>query len=144
MLPYTFRYPVIIFVAVALHLIWAAGLIIDPSSVHVTATHAVLQIAGSYSLSAFIFALTALLATIGMVGLNGKATAWRYCLLLPQHITLWISAIGCIHAMFEGAFADGVERGHWFLIVDQMPVVLIACAHTFALYFMVLRDRKYV
>ncbi len=35
--------------------------------------------------------------------------------------------------MVLGQFADGIQRSHWFLIVDQIPIILIALGHTTAL-----------
>jgi hypothetical protein len=124
------RYPVIVGVAIMLHLIWASGLWMQPAAIHATALYPILLVTHSSSVASLIFAIVAVLALTGLL-ITGR---WKRCLfLLPQQAALWLSVTGSVHAMSLGQFADGVQRAHWFLIVDQIPVVLIAMGHTFAL-----------
>ncbi|MBX3579934.1 MAG: hypothetical protein KF723_22250 [Rhizobiaceae bacterium] len=125
-------YPTVVGIAIALHLIWAVGLIADPQAIHATALHAMLAVTGSSIASAGVFAAVATLAVVGMVA---HRVPVRVILILPQHLVLWISVAGEAYAMWLGQFADGTIRSHWFLIVDQVPVILIACGHTAALLF---------
>ena len=125
-------YPVVVGMAIVLHLVWSAGLIFQPASIHATAIHAMLAITGSPIATAGVFAAVATLAAVGL--LEATPTV-RVVLIMPQHVALWVSVAGVVYAMWLGAFADGTVRDHWFLIVDQMPVVLIAIGHHVALLF---------
>ena len=138
------RYPISIIMAITLHFFWAAGLSSDPSSIGATGPHALVVIATNPHIAAAILFTVATLATLGTL-LSAEITrdlcrvirvseTWvRIFLLLPQQVILWFSLVGAIDAMWLGQFADGVERPHWFLIVDQIPVVLVALGHTAAL-----------
>lgn len=53
--------------------------------------------------------------------------------LLPQQFTLMMSAGGAIVCIWAGHFADGVIRPSAFLLVDQIPAVLIALMHSGAI-----------
>lgn len=126
------RYPITICMACVMHLIWMTGLLAEPGSINATGLYTVLIIARDTTVAAFIFAGVAALAIVGLA--IGKRGAGVF-LILPQQIVLWFSVIGALHAMYLGQFADGIQRPHWFLIVDQIPVVLIAIGHTAALLF---------
>lgn len=131
-------YPTVVGIAVALHAIWAIGLVFDPDAIHATALHAMLAVTGAALPAAGVFAAVATLAAVGMM--TGRMPV-RVILILPQHVVLWISVAGAVYAMWLGQYADGVARDHWFLIVDQVPVVLIACGHTAALLFIAAERR---
>jgi hypothetical protein len=126
------RYPISICMACVLHVIWAVGLWVEPASIHATGLYTVMVIARDTTIAALIFAGVAVLATIGLAS---KRHAVQVAMILPQQIVLWFSVVGALHAMYLGQFADGVQRAHWFLIVDQVPVVLITLGHTAALIF---------
>lgn len=123
-------YPIIVCVTIALHLIWSVGLALEPAAVNATGPYAILIVARSPNIAAAIFAGVALLA---IAGLLLKRRRYRFLLILPQQAVLWFSIFGAVNAMVLGQFADGVQRAHWFLIVDQVPTVLIALGHTIAI-----------
>ncbi len=130
----THRYnPTVVGITVALHLVWATGLFFEPDIIHATALHTMLILTGDPFLAALVFGAVAILA---MLGILTEPLNDRILLILPQHLVLWISAVGVFYAMYIGQFADGVQRSHWFLVVDQIPVVLLACGHTVALILM--------
>ena len=130
-------YPTVVGITIALHLVWATGLLLHPDSIHATALHAMLELTGNPFLAATIFGAVALLAMLGLLAVR---VTEQVILILPQHIVLWISAVGVGWAMYFGQYADGVERDHWFIIVDQIPVVLLALGHTAALIFISRRN----
>lgn len=129
-------YPTVVGIAIVWHILCAAALYIEPAAINATALFTMLivvrDITGSVDLhlSAFVFAAVALLAFVGMFVSDPY---WRIGLIIWQHIILWVSATGALHAMYIGQFADGVTRPRGFLIVDQSPVVLIALAHAVAI-----------
>ena len=125
-------YPIIICVTIAMHLSWAAGLMIEPSVIQATALHTLLRATGSPQIAAFIYGGVAVLATVGLLSPWRPIRVW---LILPQQIVLYLFSVsGVTYAIFLGEFADGTVRTHWFLVVDQIPVVLIAFGHSAALF----------
>ncbi len=127
-------FPTVVALAVALHLLWCAGILLEPSSVFATAPSAALVLMGLVTGSqqwapAILFFVVAMMAGYGLC----IRSPWRHLWMVPQHAVLSISAIGALHAMWLGQFADGVQRTRWFLIVDQSPIVLITLAHLTAL-----------
>ncbi len=136
-------YPTAVGIAVALHWIWAAGLTLDPLSADATGPHAMLELVaylfgGNALMAAAIFAVVGTMAAVGLV-VRGRW--WRLAFIAPQHAVLWVSAIGAINAMALAQFADGVTRTHWFLIVDQVLMVLIALGHLVAGNYLLMSDR---
>lgn len=127
---FEWKLPISVCTAIALHLIWAVGLMFEPSAIHATGLHTMLVIAHSPMMAGIVFASVALLALVGIVSKVRWLCVW---LLLPQQAALWVSVVGAANAIFMGQFADGVQRSSWFLLVDQVPVVLIALGHTTAL-----------
>lgn len=130
-------YPTVVGITVALHLVWATGLFFNPSSIHATALHAMFTLTGDPFLGAIIFGTVALLAVLGLMAHEVRD---QVLLILPQHTVLWVSAVGAGWAMYSGQYADGTERDHWFIVVDQVPIILLALGHTVALVFISRRN----
>jgi hypothetical protein len=53
--------------------------------------------------------------------------------MLPQQTLLIVSAIGGMVAAALGHYADGVMRPHLFIAADQLPGVVAAVCHSFAI-----------
>jgi hypothetical protein len=116
--------------AIAMHLVWSVGLVLDGRAINATGLHTMLSITHDPGYAALLFGVVALMALCSMFVRRSWLTV---ALLLPQQAALWVSVVGAINAMAIGQFADGISRGHWFLVVDQIPVVLITLGHTAAL-----------
>jgi hypothetical protein len=127
------RYPISICMACIMHMVWAVGLMLEPGAINATGLYTVLIVARDTITASAVFGSVAILAMVGLR--TGWDRALGVLLILPQQIILWFSVVGAAHAMYLGQFADGVQRAHWFLIVDQLPVILIAVGHTAALLF---------
>lgn len=130
--------PIIILVAIGLHLVWAVGLAIDPAAHNATALHALLLITSNAIVASAILTTIACLASLGCAWHWGgvysiPSRIWRALLILPQQCILIMSSIGALNAMLIATFADGVVRPRWFIIVDQVPVILITVGHVTAL-----------
>lgn len=119
----------IVVYACMVHYVFAAALLMDSSTVGITAVSSVVNLIGSDIGAAGCFLGAASLSILGL-GASGRA---GFFLMAPQQFILIISAGGAINAMVAGHFADGVVRPHWFLIADQSPAVAAAIAHTAAL-----------
>jgi hypothetical protein len=57
---------------------------------------------------------------------------YRFLLMLPQQTFVTVSAFGAIQAMLLGSYADGTIRSSWFIVGDQIPIVMLAVAHSVA------------
>ena len=124
------RFNIIILYACMVHYASGLALLLDPSSVGITAINAVVLVTGSRLGAAGLFIGAGSLA---IVGLGTAGTSSGILLMAPQQFTLLVSAGGAIDAMATGHFADGTVRSHWFLIADQFPAVAAAIGHTIAL-----------
>ena len=53
--------------------------------------------------------------------------------LMPQQILMMMTALGCLVAVIQQRYADGVPRPWPFILSDQLPVILLAIFHTEAI-----------
>lgn len=120
--------PLVIIYAISLHLVWAAALLIDSEAGNATAVNTLLYFV-SNSHAVVIYFMVAILA---ITGSSYKGILKPLC-MLPQQLIMMISAGGSLLAMWNGQFADGVQRSHAFLIADQSPAVIAAVLHTYAI-----------
>jgi hypothetical protein len=65
------------------------------------------------------------------VRLRGTRTGWLF--MLPQQLLLIISAVAGIAAIVSGHYADLEPRPRFFIAADQMPGIVAAFCHTFAI-----------
>jgi hypothetical protein len=115
-------------VAAALHVAWAVLILLNLETLNSTAVHAL------YVLLPHPYALATMLVLASFSALVGAISPLPQALILlmPQQTLLLISAMGCIEAMLQGHFADGVERAREFIIGDQLNSVLLFAAHSAA------------
>lgn len=139
-------YPTIVAVATIMHLVWAVGLMADPLAHTATPIHTLIEFLSLVLTSddvdiyaAVVFVSVAFLAICGLIKSNPLI---RGGLILPQHLVLWVSAGGAVYAMWTGQYADGVIRSHWFIIVDQIPILLITLGHSAALLFILDKGKR--
>ena len=125
------RCPIVIGIATVLHLFWAVGLAVDPASQNTTSVFALMSAVRDTDMASVVLFIIASLALTGFVGF--KAPWVRVTLIVPQQAALTLSAIGASNAMYLSHFADLVERSRWFIINDQIPMVLLAAGHFVAL-----------
>jgi hypothetical protein len=124
------KYPIIIVYASILNLVWGILLYFDPGAGHTSTLNDLSHILGQnicYTLLGF--GLLALLPII-----HPLPVIFSLILLLPQELTIFISLVTALTAMFNAQFADGVIRSHSFIIADQFPAVLIAILYTYSLF----------
>ena len=124
------RFNIIILYACLVHYASGMALLLDPSTVGITAINAVVLVTWSRLGAAGLFIGAGSLA---IIGLGTAETRVGILLMVPQQFTLLVSAGGAIDAMVTGHFADGTVRSHWFLIADQFPAVAAAIGHTIAI-----------
>ena len=55
--------------------------------------------------------------------------------LLPQQFVLTLSAADAVWCMWRGQYADGYVPvgGSWFILKDQLPILVAAGLHSYAL-----------
>ena len=117
-----------VYYAVLLHGIWAIMLLFSDEPFGSTPVHT-LRFGHRFVTAAVLLAASAV--AVRGVRLRGTRAGWL--LLLPQQILLMVSAIGGIVAAFLGHYADGVTRPGLFIAADQLPGVVAALCHTFAI-----------
>lgn len=118
-----------IWYAVALHLVWAACLAWDGATGGVTAIHHLLL----FMPRRCAIYLLAGVGTLAAYGLLAQRRRVSLLCVLPQQFVLMCSAVGALHAILSSTFADGVPRPRAFICADQMPALLAAVLHTFAI-----------
>ncbi len=133
------RFPLIVAVAIALHLIWAMGLLIDPRSHFATAVHAMMLVTDNTNVAALVLFTVAAMAWLGIKWHRDTRYASgrviKTLLFLPQQCVLIMSATGAASAILASSFADGIIRPMWFIAVDQMPVILIMVGNFLAITY---------
>lgn len=112
-----------------LHIIWAFGLIIDSSSIHVTAFMAVRWICGSNYFWAWVLLASSVLAFKSRDDHGTKGVI----MLIPQQSILIMCALSAVYCIVQSSYADGVIRPRAFIFTDQIRLVLLAFFHTFAI-----------
>lgn len=128
--------PITVLIASGLHLTWSAGLLLDPASQNATAIHALMLLTDSARWAGLILLVVALLA-LGGAFLHIHQRVARIFLMLPQQVILIMSSVAALSAMAARSFADGVQRPFWFIVVDQIPVILIAAGYLLSLSRMI-------
>ena len=120
--------------AVCVHTSWAVILLAGgESAVRATPIHTISGHAQWIGLSLPVLLLaTSALATYGLTKAQSPYT--RALCLIPQQGAVIATAGGAIAAVISGHYADGVMRPAAFILADQLPSILIAVFHTFAVF----------
>ena len=120
----------IIWYAVALHVTWGLLLLVSADPAQVTAVNHVRLALGGRWTSAVGLLVIGGAAGIGLV----QHIRWMsLTMLLPQQFILMLSALGALHSIATGTFADGAHYPRAFIAADQLPAILAATFHTCAI-----------
>ncbi len=123
------NYPIIL-IAIVQQYIAAIALLWQHDSHFATSMHILyLLVPDVPVLAAMLFVS----ATLAIVAFQMTFKICTLLMLLPQQLTLFLSAGAAAHSIWLGQFADGVQRSNAFLLTDQCPVVLLAFFHTWAM-----------
>ena len=122
------RFMWIIYVAIAQHFVWAWCLWREPACGNVTSIACM-----SLWLGPALWFVLFIVAFLALISSFYHKTVASKLLVVPQQLLLLVSSAGAINAIFTEKFADGVHRNLYFILADQIPAVLIAVGHTFAL-----------
>jgi len=128
--------PVMIIYAIALHFCWGVLGTIDETTYLSTAASAPYHIFGS--LTGLVCFVVAIAALTGLIAKFRSPITSLMC-MLPQQSLLIISAVGTVHAIYLGQFADGVTRSRFFIASDQLPAILAAVGHTISMLRFILK-----
>jgi hypothetical protein len=116
--------------ASALHLSWAAVLILSPHDMRTAALANFIRLGG-------VAGAAVLFLCIGGAALYVSARAPRgwlgLALVFPQQVVLLLTAAMALDHALRGTYGDGVLRPPEFILADQLPVILTALIHTAAL-----------
>jgi hypothetical protein len=112
------------------HVIWIVALCIDPVAMHATPLSTLAECV-NYSPVALVFGLaTSALATLAAMSPASRVGYRTIALLIPQQFFMLIAAGGSIVAIYNGHYADGVQRTSAFILADQSPWILAALLYT--------------
>lgn len=115
-----------------LHLVWGAALLLSPDARFAT------PLFWSARADANIVGL--LFLAVGLAGLwaiTRTAASWKTLFaLLPQQVTLVLSATAIAYSVALGRFLDGVERARGFLLADHLALVIFTVLHIVTLVLM--------
>lgn len=77
-------------------------------------------------------ALLLIAAGLTWWGMQQSTARRALSLFALQQSLLTVSSISAVTAIISGHYADGVARPMAFILVDQLPMVMIAVLHSFA------------
>lgn len=132
------NFPIII-IAITQQIVWAATIAVDQSALNTTGVHILTLMWPWWGVCAALLG-AALCAVLAFFVPRRIETL---ILLLPQQLLLYLSGGGAAWAIWNAEFADGVQRTHGFLIVDQVALCLIAIFHTWAIILIALYSRDH-
>ena len=118
----------IIWYALALHLWWGLLLCVSSEQLLFTGVWTLYELLPQWAAGAWLL----LVAVLAFSALTTKASISGLFRILPQQMTLVVSAGDAIVATYHSQYADGVTRPSAFILADQIPAVLIAVFHTCA------------
>lgn len=119
---------IIVLCCIALHLWWAATISFDSSGIGGTGIEAIYRWFGSSLVTWLLF-----VAVMAIAAMFIRAPWWIVLFLIPQEITLMMSASGALSAIWLSQFADGVVRSRAFISNDQAWTIIGAVGHTLAI-----------
>ena len=126
----------IIGAASALHLYWAALLFLDIRAGNSTPVSIFFSLLHYRSSVIGLLVLVSMLA-VGFLDLRLRKrmpTRWLTLLLIPQQLTLLLSAGISIHCMFAQRYADGVEKSWAHIGADQASIVIMTILYTVSVF----------
>jgi hypothetical protein len=123
----------IVWYAILLHWIQGTLLVLDDSAGWVTSTSHVREwLHISPDGLGLIYITVGSFAALSLLLLE-RYSIWRMAVLVPQQFFLVLAALGATDAMWNSQFADGVVRSQFFIVADQIPIVIATVLHSFAL-----------
>jgi hypothetical protein len=120
----------VILFASLLHIGWAVLLVINPTAGQSTPVAIVIRVCGGPYRSAAVLVACALVAMVFPFKQHRVSATAMAGLLIPQQVILFMSAGAGIYAAANQRYADGVARGHEFILADQLPVILLALLYS--------------
>jgi hypothetical protein len=124
----------VIFIAVILHFFLGIILIISPVIINTTSTGLMIQYFSNKYIAGLVLIFISLLSTYSLY--RKTFDKKNVFLLLPQQLFLILSAGWAINSVFVGHFSDGIIRSPYFILADQLPIILIAVFFTLAIFQM--------
>ena len=113
---------IIIYAALALHIITAFCILIAPEPIQI-ARLGIFNLFFPGFLGAVLLFLSAGLAIIGLR--NFQSSKFTLFLFFPQLFFLALSTFSALVYIFQGHYADGVIRPWYFIMLDQLPPILL-------------------
>jgi hypothetical protein len=125
----------IIWLVIILHGVWGIIGLSSNTQLFTTTFYALLQLTGfSQSYTSLILLGGSVLATVSLLRFQKKRREVGLFLVLPQQFLLLISMGGVIEAVLLGTYANGVIEPRVFIFADQVPILLLGCFHSLAIF----------
>ena len=118
------------------HLCWALLLAISADTAGGTAVGSITRTVGGRWSAVIILCSVSLLA----MAAHRLHSTKRLALLAPQQIIVSVSAWGALVAVFSQQYGDGVLRPWAFIAGDQLSLILLMAAHTWAILLLCQSD----
>ncbi len=74
-----------------------------------------------------------IVAGLTILGLRLNSPQKRFLCFLPQQLILFIKVIAVVDAVVLQHYADGIIRPWPFILVDQLPILVLAIGYFFAI-----------
>ena len=126
--------------AILLHLSWAILLVDGEDALGATPLHTLSLVFGNR------YGLIGMLVVASL--LAGWSVAWPIrsrlgiVALLPQQYLLLLSGGGALSSIVQSTYADGVLRPGGFIASDQLPILILASAHTLGILWVVIVEAR--
>jgi len=129
---------VVIWIAAALHFIWAPLLLLDDKAAMITSIHGFVSFVEIFGLHLVpgIHALILVVASfLSLEALRRPPSIKNWLLVVPQQVIVMTTAAGGWVAIMTGHYADGYPAPRAFIAADQIIFTLVGLAHTLAVMF---------
>ena len=129
----------IILIAIVQQFLTAVALVWDPQAHYATSIHILYEVLpNSKVLAGFLF----MSAFMAGASFSMRRKVETIMLMVPQQLMLYLCAGAALHAIAIGEFADGTQRSSAFLLADQVPIILLAVFHTWAMVLILIHGEE--
>lgn len=113
--------------------IWGAVILFHPEAMKATPMSTLAQFFNQSQYALSVALLSSVAATFTALAFDNRVDVRSMILLIPQQFLMVMAAGGSVLAVYQGEYADGVQRSHWFILADQLPWILAALFYTFSI-----------
>jgi hypothetical protein len=120
----------VILLASLLHVGWAVLLVINAAAGHSTPVSILTRVFGGAYRASVVLVICAVMAMVFPFKQHRMSNLAMAGLLIPQQVLLFMSAGAGLYAAATQRYADGIVRGHEFILADQLPIIILALLYS--------------